>query len=110
MMKTSRVQSSTSAMYRNQKLYVQVDGAFQDVYSQSGQQQNKHSLLHDKKKGKQQQKKRIQLSTIKTRMIMKGMQMSAESTHIHNHLIRRANIANSVNFMRTRNQTYRTSI
>lgn len=109
-MRASRVQSSSSALYRNQKLFVQADGAFQDVYNQSGQQHHQHSLLQQKKKGKQQQKKRINLSTIKSRMIMKGMQLSGESTHIHNQLIKRAHIVNGANFMRTRNHTYRTSI
>ena len=108
-MRTSRVQTSTSSLYRQPKLAVQSDNAFQDAYNQSGHHQERHALLNQKKKGKQQ-RKRAQVSTIKSKMIMKGMQMSGESTQIHNYLIRRAYMVNSAHLMRTRNHTYRTSI
>lgn len=109
-MRTSRVQGTSSSIYQNRRLTVQTDGAFQNLYEQGPGQSGQQSLLRDQKKNKQSSKKRPQLKTIKSRLVMKGMQLSADSMHMHNHLVRRAMTVNNANYLRTRNHTYRTSI
>lgn len=109
-MRTSRVQGTTSSIYRQSKVAVSSDSAFRDTYEQGGGQQNRHALLNQQNKQKKQSRKKAQLSTIKSKMVMKGMQMSSESTHIHNYLIYRAQMASNRYLSRVCSHTYRTSI
>ncbi|MEK4427248.1 hypothetical protein [Solibacillus sp. FSL K6-1523] len=112
-MRTSRVSSATSSIYRNDTRAVQsdilfaeaMDGGRQNLFRDPREQLQQHRGKKNKPTPKA--KKLVQN---KARLIVKGMQYNANSATTLNQLFQRTTSVNAINKLQRRNITYQTSI
>ena len=112
-MRTSRVSAVTSSLYRSSKRFVHADGLFFDVMNDGMQGQHRdprEQFNQQKSKKKQSLPKAKKLMNTKTKLVVKGMQFDAESATTLNQLIECSTKVNTMNKLRRRINTYRTSI
>lgn len=112
-MRTSRVGGTTSALYRNSKLFVRADEVFADVMDNDllrKQQNPREQFNQNEKKNKKAAPKAIKLTNIKSRLIIKGMQFDANSASTLNRLGHYSAKVSRIGNLKIRNTTYRTSI
>lgn len=108
-MRTSRVGHPVSSMYRQSKRVIEGDGIFSQEFD--GKQQDPREQLQQQKKSKKKSTaKTKKLVTSKAHVIVKGMQLDADSTMIRNQLIRESIKLATLTKYRRRIGTYRTSV
>lgn len=107
-MRTSRVNGTTSNVYRNHRRLPNAEEALFQSSMHHGLHQH---LQDDAKKKKQNKKQQHKLVNQKGRLIIKGILFADENgPSIHNHLLQNAITVNWTTKMKVRNKTYRNSI
>lgn len=113
-MRTSRVQPTPSAIFRNSRQYLQSGEQFYRLMENGGYHPFDHQREPQRRKKQKDQTKGVQKRLLKktsTKLLVKGMYFDTDSiASVQNSLLKRsATISSSYNKV-SRIQTYRTSI
>ncbi|MEK9199769.1 hypothetical protein ACH0B5_16295 [Ureibacillus sp. 179-F W5.1 NHS] len=113
-MRTSRVQPTPSAIFRNSRQYLQSGEQFYRLMEDGGYHPYDHQREPQRRKKQKDQAKDVQKRVLKktsTKLLVKGMYFDTDSiASVQNSLLKRSATINSSYNKVSRIQTYRTSI
>lgn len=114
MMRTSRVQSTPSAIFRNSRQYLQSGEQFYRLMEDGGYHPFDHQSGHRKRKKQKEHTNGVQKRVLKKtskKLIVKGVHFDTDSiASVQNSLLKCSATINSTYNKVSRIQTYRTSI